>query len=671
MFNSNSGDHIVFDATLLNNGSDTLYLHFPIIVDNGLRIKGLIRGGDTLFISGHDSTQIFYMDFTNVPGQEVYLDSLAVIDAKKYAQDGSVTNQNGGAIFVSNLDSLIISNSVFTRCRTTGSGNGGAIFSTNTSLTVLNSLFVLNSTGTTTIGNLAIRGGAIEVRNGLLTLNNCVFKNNHSFNRGGAVYLNTSDFVVDNSVFVENEVGPGTGGSSMGGAICAYGEFEGLIEKTEFTFNKASSEGGALRFISFSVYSTNVRISNSMFRGNVSAGVGSALLNTEVSCSIIRSSIIENKSTPSGGETIYGIGGVLELDQTTISKNETTQNVGVLNIRNGELYIRNSTISDNLGGGSVDAIYLGSNPMDSVSILSSIITHNGASTFSPDPSVTSLGNNIFSDSPSFAIASDQTNVDSTMLALEPLAMNGGVTPTMLPGRTSVALNMGNPVDFADAQNGPIYGRRDVGAAERPVITFDTTSACSPVNWWGSTYTSAGTYSDTAYNANSIDSVGVLVLELQDTSVFELDGTLYAGEQDTNTTYQWVDCAKNYSPVSGATNQGFLPPANGSYAVILTNQNCVDTSSCISYNRFSISERSSTQDWLTFYPNPSSGTIHYSFTGHAPVQLEVLDLSGRNVVTFELDGESTFTLPSLAKGTYLLRWTGSQGEVQVDRVCIVD
>ncbi|TNE30901.1 MAG: T9SS type A sorting domain-containing protein, partial [Bacteroidetes bacterium] len=251
------------------------------------------------------------------------------------------------------------------------------------------------------------------------------------------------------------------------------------------------------------------------------------------------------------------------------------------------------------------------------------------------------------------------------------AMNGGLTPTMLPGPTSVALNMGNPTDFSDAQNGPIYGRRDIGAAERPVISYDTTSACIPVSWWGNTYSTAGTYLDTAYNANSIDSVGVLVLELQDTSVFDLDGTLYASEQDTNTTYQWVDCDNNYAVIVGATSRGFLPPANGNYAVILTNQNCVDTSSCISYNRFSISERSTTEDWLTFYPNPTSGVIHYSFTGNAPMQVEVLDLSGRNVTTFELDGETTLQLPSLANGTYLLRWMGSQGEVQVDRICVVE
>lgn len=304
-----------------------------------------------------------------------------------------------------------------------------------------------------------------------------------------------------------------------------------------------------------------------------------------------------------------------------------------------------------------------------VTISNSIIYKHSNSVTIENNELTSLGNNIFSDAPSSAISTDQTNIDSATLALEPLAMNGGYTPTMIPGLTSVALNMGNPNDFSDAQNGPIFGRRDVGAAERAVISYDTTLACAPVNWWGNTYNTAGTYTDTAYNANSIDSVGVLVLERQDTGVVNMNGMLTALESDPNTSFQWVDCDNNFASIAGETDSSFMPSANGNYAVILSNGTCSDTSACILYEEFRIQESQSSSDWLTFYPNPASDVIHIRTEGVDPTSLEIMDLSGRSVFSREINGETSITLPSLSSGTYLLRWKGSAGDVQVERVVI--
>ncbi|MDX5428758.1 MAG: T9SS type A sorting domain-containing protein, partial [Bacteroidota bacterium] len=185
------------------------------------------------------------------------------------------------------------------------------------------------------------------------------------------------------------------------------------------------------------------------------------------------------------------------------------------------------------------------------------------------------------------------------------------------------------------------------------------------SWWGNTYSNQGVYYDTIYNTNSIDSVGILVLEGQDTGVVNLGGTLRSMEGDPNTTYQCVDCGNGFSPISGATQSTFTPLVNGSYAVVLTNGNCVDTTGCISYNMVGLEEKDQ-GPWLSFYPNPTSEVIHISSRYQLPERLVITDLSGKRVASINISSKHII-LPTLAQGVYLLKWIGRDGRVQVDRV----
>ncbi|MES2592593.1 MAG: choice-of-anchor tandem repeat GloVer-containing protein [Bacteroidota bacterium] len=46
-------------------------------------------------------------------------------------------------------------------------------------------------------------------------------------------------------------------------------------------------------------------------------------------------------------------------------------------------------------------------------------------------------------------------------------------------------------------------------------------------------------------------------------------------------YQWINCSNGNIPVTGQINQSYLPTDNNSYAVIVTQNSCIDTSSCYS------------------------------------------------------------------------------------------
>ncbi|KAB2805307.1 T9SS type A sorting domain-containing protein [Phaeocystidibacter luteus] len=654
VFNASSGDVIRFDPSLLANGSDTLHLKFTISFLQGVTLKGLYNQTDTLYVSGGDSVQLFYMDFSNNPNQDVTLDSLALEMAFS-------DNSNGSAICVLDARSVEIRNCHIANNNTQGLFLGGAVYVDATSLELFNSSFVHNSLDNPNGGF----GGAVSAINADFVVNDCVFDGNSNRGSGPAAHFRYGgDLIVLNSLFVNN-VMPGSFGYSS--ALTSTGNDSSFISNCSFKSNMSTTSGGGGLSIVGSYVDPTVNgsfVVNCVFEDN-SSGTGGAIYVDHGKAAISDCSFINNAAYNSGGAVSLS-DNELSISNSTFINNISPEGSVFYNW-DGAIGIQNSTILNSVATNQ-DPLFR-SNNTSSFTVQSSIITSNQGQLFSiGNGSFTSNGYNLFYLTPSWASTSDLVGVDTSIVALGPIQLNGGLTPTMMPDTNSPALNSGNPNDFSNAQNGAIFGRRDIGAAERPLIVYDTTVACGPVQWWGATYSNEGVYRDTLFNANSIDSVGILVLAAQDTGVYDLDGTLYSEETDTNTTYQWVDCSNNFTPIAGATSINFLPPSNGQYAVILTNQNCVDTSACYNYNRFSVPENSAGDAWLTFYPNPTTGRITVNSQGALPVAMDILDLSGN--VLYQLSMEANaIQLPPLTQGVYLVVWKGETGEVQVDRIVI--
>src|SRR5690606_32689688 len=353
--------------------------------------------------------------------------------------------------------------------------------------------------------------------------------------------------------------------------------------------------------------------------------------------------------------------------------------------------ITNSTLKDNKGGAvsGVDLTFssalisnstiLGQSgknifdisQVDSIKFQSSIVVVSGGRLvlYQGRRIVTSLGHNIFSDgSPSY-VSSDQVNISPQMINLKPPGLYGGTTLCQPPNPGSPAYNAGNPNDFSDAQNGPVFNVRDCGAAEAQVIATDTALLCGPYQWWGHTYTKTGFYTDTAYNTHTLDSIGQLYLLGQDSLVTIQNSKLIAPQRDSNTTYQWVYCDSGYAPISGATDSVFQPITNGTYAVVMTQPGCQDTSDCIHYNQVGISEYASLRHFVQFYPNPSTGKIQIeSPDDNRAASLKVYNLQGRLLATIRIQGPEIDLRP-LPVGVYLLEWHSEKGGFQRDRIVI--
>lgn len=133
------------------------------------------------------------------------------------------------------------------------------------------------------------------------------------------------------------------------------------------------------------------------------------------------------------------------------------------------------------------------------------------------------------------------------------------------------------------------------------------------------------------------------------------------------TYQWVDCNDNYAHISGETNATFEITDAGSYAVIVTDGTCTDTSDCFSFDFTGIDENF--QSNIQVYPNPSSGNIQLDF-GKTIDQglLEIKDLNGRNLYSEKiLQSNHVQVHPNLPMGSYIIRITSDENQAIIRHI----
>ena len=157
-------------------------------------------------------------------------------------------------------------------------------------------------------------------------------------------------------------------------------------------------------------------------------------------------------------------------------------------------------------------------------------------------------------------------------------------------------------------------------------TIDTFS-CDSFTLNGIIYTSSGTYTQNLINANGCDSIITINLTVHhvDVSVVQNGNTLTANAYPA--MYQWVDCNNNFTPLPNETGQNFEATTNGSYAVIITQNNCVDTSLCYLITLVEIIENS-WENNIFIYPNPTNGKIYVDFnTVVDDVTLIIKDVKG--------------------------------------------
>ena len=121
---------------------------------------------------------------------------------------------------------------------------------------------------------------------------------------------------------------------------------------------------------------------------------------------------------------------------------------------------------------------------------------------------------------------------------------------------------------------------------------------------------------------------------------------------TGVTYQWINCTGNV-PVTGATNQTFNAPTSGTYAVIVTDGACSDTSTCFTIDYSGISTINAVE--FSIVPNPTAGIVNIELaTTISNAMITITALNGQVIETFTTSSTSTSRdLSYLNDGMYLI------------------
>ena len=112
------------------------------------------------------------------------------------------------------------------------------------------------------------------------------------------------------------------------------------------------------------------------------------------------------------------------------------------------------------------------------------------------------------------------------------------------------------------------------------IDFESLCIGDSILWHDDYYSVAGLYYDSSLTVGGLDSIHRLDLSITsiDPSVTQNDAKLSANY--SGAMYQWIDCATSEF-IEGETSQNFTTTVDGSYAVIITDGDCVETSECYS------------------------------------------------------------------------------------------
>lgn len=194
------------------------------------------------------------------------------------------------------------------------------------------------------------------------------------------------------------------------------------------------------------------------------------------------------------------------------------------------------------------------------------------------------------------------------------------------------------------------------------------TACKDYSWQGKIYDASGTYNKIITNTAGCDSFMTLNLTINkvDTSVIAKGSVLTSNA--SNAKYQWIDCINSNSPIPGATQKTFIPSADGTYAVVVSSNNCTDTSSCYSIFTTSIL-RNTFGDSLNVFPNPTTGNLTVDLgKEYTHSEGQIVDISGKVISSFHYQSTQKFYIDIKGpKGTYFLKFKSGTGKSAIIKI----
>lgn len=191
---------------------------------------------------------------------------------------------------------------------------------------------------------------------------------------------------------------------------------------------------------------------------------------------------------------------------------------------------------------------------------------------------------------------------------------------------------------------------------------DTTNqllaSCFPISWTeaGLVLDQSGIFTHTFSNINGCDSVVNIDFTLSalasNVLLDETTGTLSI--TPLGAMYTLVSCENN-NALSTSNSPSFSLSSNGVYAVVVSQNGCVDTSDCVTFSSANLTNQN--EDLLIFSPNPCQEVLCIKNLNQRKVGIRILDVKGSIVTFHTIDSDKNELLIStgdLNPGLYLLQ-----------------
>lgn len=167
------------------------------------------------------------------------------------------------------------------------------------------------------------------------------------------------------------------------------------------------------------------------------------------------------------------------------------------------------------------------------------------------------------------------------------------------------------------------------------------------------WTETGVYLDTLTNEAGCDSLITVDLTINTVNVAVVlaDYELMADEADV--IYQWLDCTDDWAEIPGATSQTYAPLENGTYAVVIVQDGCTDTSDCYDITALSIGNFENAG--VQLYPNPTNGVFSIDLGSiHSSVYMTIHNPAGQIIYEVEsIESAKIDVELDVAKGVYFI------------------
>jgi hypothetical protein len=281
------------------------------------------------------------------------------------------------------------------------------------------------------------------------------------------------------------------------------------------------------------------------------------------------------------------------------------------------------------------------------------------------------------DANSCATTTTLTVTEPTVLSVNSTAgtiqCNGGVTTVTVSANGGTPAYMGGGTftvtagtyTYSVTDNNGCVATSTVDVTEPAAITSSqayTLCAGGSITVGTNTYTATGTYTDlfTAFNGCDSTVTTNLIVENAIDTTTSVTGPVIT-VNTAGASYQWIDCNNGKQAISGETSQSYTASASGSYACIITVNNCSDTTSCIAVSSTGIAS-AHTNVGVLIYPNPNEGVFTIE-SGDELGTIEVYDMLSRLTYATKVSGtRAIINLDDAIPGIYYVRVKGKMLKV---------